>query len=138
MPRVRCTDCGKPFVASGKNVVVCPACVDKRLAKPAPKARKRRPKPVPPAAPVTHETAPEAAVPPVLVAAPAAEPALDTRAPDKAALDALGAELAQAKADLMDANAEATRLWREKRAVEERLRKAELRLKMLKAQEVVQ
>lgn len=145
MPRVKCKDCGKAFVASGKNVVVCPACVDKRLGKPAPKAPKRRPKtvsapvPVPEPAPATLP-APDAALAVLRTELEQAKATLDASAAElaqtKAALDASAAELAQAKADLMDANAEAARLWREKRLVEERLRKAELRLKMLKVQEV--
>lgn len=133
MPRVKCKDCGKAFVASGKNVVVCPACVDKRLGKPSPKAPKRRPKTVPAPVPVPE---------PAPAALPAPDAALAVLRAEleqaKAALDASAAELAQAKADLMDANAEAARLWREKRAVEEHLRKAELRLKMIKTQEAVQ
>lgn len=123
-----CKDCGKPFLAAGKNVVVCPACVNVRLgnaAKPAPKRRKAKPAEpkasAPAPAPVVETPAPE------VTAAPA---------PDEAALTALRAELKQARADLMDANAEATRLWREKRELEERLRKAHMSLKMLKAEAV--
>lgn len=110
-----CKDCGKPFVAAGKNVVVCPGCVDVRLGKKsAKKPRKTAQK---------ANAAPVAEAPATVSSAPTAPAPKD--------MEALAAVLAATKLDLMDANAEATRLWRENRVLVEDLRRARMRIKEL-------
>lgn len=62
-----------------------------------------------------------------------ARAARKTPKPAPGEIESLRARLAQAQTDLMDANAEATRLWTEKQQLAEQLRKATFRLKLLEA-----